>query len=205
MIAVDHHPRPFGPGKRRQLGNPVEHPAAVEQHLADQDQVDARRSCAASRKRSEKSSNGSAATLVSSTSPASAQRAICRRAEWNSPSLVSTRSAPPPRRGQAAASRMRKSCVLDAKTIADGSPLPSSAATWRLRFGPDLAHHLVPLMVGQARGVFPAFDLAVEDGVGPQMMAVRGEMQPARRGAEALGEQRLEAQCPAFTGRPERP
>ena len=31
-----------------------------------------------------------------------------------------------------------------------------------LRFGPDLAHHLVPLAVGQGGGVFPALDLALE-------------------------------------------
>ena len=49
-----------------------------------------------------------------------------------------------------------------------------------LRFGPHLAHHLVPLAVGEPGGVLPAFDLSFEAGVGPQMMAVRGEMQPAR-------------------------
>ncbi len=52
-----------------------------------------------------------------------------------------------------------------------------------LRLRPDLAHHPVPFMVGQASGVFPAFDLALERGVGPQMMAVRGEMEPVGSGS----------------------
>ena len=46
-----------------------------------------------------------------------------------------------------------------------------------LRLGPDLAHHLVPLAVGEPRGVVPRLDLSVEAGVGPQMMAVRREVQ----------------------------
>jgi hypothetical protein len=47
-----------------------------------------------------------------------------------------------------------------------------------LRLGPDFAHHLVPLEVGEAGGVVPRLGLALEAGVGPQMVAVRGEMQP---------------------------
>ena len=46
-----------------------------------------------------------------------------------------------------------------------------------LCLGPYLAHHLVPFAVGKARGVVPSFDLAVETDVGPQMMAVRGDVQ----------------------------
>ena len=36
-----------------------------------------------------------------------------------------------------------------------------------LRRGPQLAHDPVPLAVGEARGIGPAFDLAVIAGVGP--------------------------------------
>ena len=77
---------------------------------------------------------------------------------------------------------------------------PSSRGDMRLRFGPDLAHHLVPFMVGQPRRIFPAFDLALERGVGPEMMAVGGEMEPIGRRAEAFGEQRLEAQSHRSSG-----
>jgi len=44
VIAVDDHPRPLGPGESGQLGNPVKHAAAVEQQLADEDQVELSRS-----------------------------------------------------------------------------------------------------------------------------------------------------------------
>ena len=52
-----------------------------------------------------------------------------------------------------------------------------------LRLGPDLAHDPVPFMIGEAGRIFPAFDLPLERGVGPQMMAVRREMQAVGRGA----------------------
>ena len=75
--------------------------------------------------------------------------------------------------------------MFDEKTIASGSPVPSSRATWRLRLGPDLVHHLVPFAVGEPGGVVPRLDLALEARVGPEMMAVRGEVQPSGIGAEA--------------------
>src|SRR6185369_4827374 len=71
---------------------------------------------------------------------------------------------------------------------------PKLARDIGLRFGPDFAHHLVPLAVGEPRGVVPRLDLPVEAGVGPEMMAVRSEVQPSGIGAEAPREQSLEAQ-----------
>ncbi|MNC29706.1 hypothetical protein D3C75_779690 [compost metagenome] len=47
-----------------------------------------------------------------------------------------------------------------------------------LGFGNDLAEHQIPLAVGEAVGLGPGLDLGVETGVGPQMMAMGGEMQP---------------------------
>ena len=72
-----------------------------------------------------------------------------------------------------------------------GSKLTSDVA---LRLGPDLAHDLVPLAVGQARRVVPGFDLAVKAGVRPEVMAVGGEVQAGGIGAEASAEQSFEAQ-----------
>ncbi len=63
-----------------------------------------------------------------------------------------------------------------------------------LRLGPDLVHDPVPLAVGEPRRILPAFDLAFEAGVRPQMMAVRGDVQPLGIGAEAAREERLETQ-----------
>ena len=67
--------------------------------------------------------------------------------------------------------------MLDAKTIAVGRRC-RALRDMALRLGPDFAHDPVPLAVGETRGVVPAFDLPVEAGVGPQMMAVRGHVQP---------------------------
>ena len=69
------------------------------------------------------------------------------------------------------------------------------ARDMRLRLGPDLVHDLVPFAVGEARGVFPRLHMPVEAGVGPEVMAVRGEVQPLGIGAEAPAEQRFEAQA----------
>ena len=63
-----------------------------------------------------------------------------------------------------------------------------------LGFRPDLVHDPIPFAVGKARCVFPAFDLSLEAGVGPKMMAVRGHVQPRRVGHQAAREERLEAQ-----------
>jgi hypothetical protein len=63
-----------------------------------------------------------------------------------------------------------------------------------LSLGPDFVHHLVPLAVSEPRRVVPRFDLAFEAGVGPQVMAVPGEMQPLGICAETAGEQVFEAQ-----------
>ena len=132
-----------------------------------------------------KVSNGSAATR-SSTEPA-----VLGPARELAPGAVEFAVAgqhaerPRPRGQAAATARTRKSWVLDEKTTASGSPVPSSRATWRLRFGPDLAHHPVPLAVREAGGVVPRLDLALEAGVGPEMMAVRGEMQPLGIGRQA--------------------
>ena len=63
-----------------------------------------------------------------------------------------------------------------------------------LRFRPDLVHDAVPFAVGKAGGVIPAFDLPLEACVRPEMMAVRGHVQPRRVGPEASREQMLEVQ-----------
>ena len=57
-----------------------------------------------------------------------------------------------------------------------------------LRGRPQLAHDPVPLAIGKPRRVVPAFDLPVETGIRPQMMAVRRHVQTARRGTEAARE-----------------
>ena len=68
-----------------------------------------------------------------------------------------------------------------------------------LSLGPHFAHHPVPFLVGEPGRVFPRLDLAIEAGVGPQMMAVRGQVQPLRSRPERAREQMLEAQRPVLS------
>ena len=63
-----------------------------------------------------------------------------------------------------------------------------------LRLGPDLVHDAVPFAVGETRRIFPAFDLAFEASIRPEVMAVRGELEPLRIRSQAAREERLEAQ-----------
>src|SRR6185312_11266052 len=59
---------------------------------------------------------------------------------------------------------------------------------------PDFVHHLVPLAVSETCGVVPRLNMPLEARVGPEMMAVGGEMQPRRIGSEASREQPFEIQ-----------
>ena len=63
-----------------------------------------------------------------------------------------------------------------------------------LSLGPDFVHDPVPLAIGETGCVLPAFDLALEARVRPEMMAVSGDVQPIGIGGQASGEERLEAQ-----------
>ena len=63
-----------------------------------------------------------------------------------------------------------------------------------LRLGPDLAHDPVPFIVGETGRIVPAFDLPLVRGVGPEVVAVRREVEPVGRGGQALREERFETQ-----------
>lgn len=49
-----------------------------------------------------------------------------------------------------------------------------------LGLGNHLPEHQIPFVVGMTVGVEPSLLLRLETGVRPQMVAVRGEMQPVR-------------------------
>ncbi len=53
---------------------------------------------------------------------------------------------------------------------------------------------MIPLGVGESRGVVPALHLPVETGIGPQMMAVSGHVQPPGSGRNTTRKQMLMAQ-----------
>ena len=58
--------------------------------------------------------------------------------------------------------------MLEANTTASGIAGAELGGDVALRLRPDLAHHPVPLAVGQTGRVLPALDLPVEAGVGPR-------------------------------------
>jgi hypothetical protein len=87
-------------------------------------------------------------------------------------------------RGSAETIRSSSSCVLGANTIVEGSGSPSSAATWTLRRGPDLAHHPFPFAVGEADAVLPCGELADIRGIGPEMVECAAKC--SRSGAAAI-------------------
>ena len=184
---------PSGRAERGQLVDRVEHAPAAEQHLADEDEVvlaasrggreSARRSCRTARRRRARPS----------IQPSSSQRANWRRALWNSPSLVSTRSGQL-RRGAAANSRTRKSWVFGAKTIASGCAGAELARD--MRPGPPARPRPSPCPTcgrrGGRRRSTPApgprsWRRATDDGCARRNAAGRDRRQ-------AAGEQRLETQ-----------
>ena len=147
----------------------------------------------AARKRSEKLSNGSTGTR-STAAPAvflPARELAPRAVELAVAGQHAERPGAARRGGDQAD---EKSWVFGAKTIASRDAGAELGRDLGLRRGPDLVHHLVPLAVGEPRGVVPRLDLPVEAGVGPQMMAVRGEVQPAGIGPRLRREQPFETQ-----------
>ena len=192
VIAVDHHPRPLGARQRGKLLDPVELATAPEQRLADQHHV----MPAASRRGEEALGKilerlGGDGLDLEPAVLCPARELAPRRMEF----AVARQHAQPlgiaarARRRQPDQEIMRIRREHDRRRIA----APQFVGDMGLRLGPHLAHHAVPLAVGKPRGILPAFDLPGEARVGPQMMAVRGEVQPPGSGAKALREQRLEA------------
>ena len=187
MIAVDHHPRALRPGKRGQIVDAIEYPPAGEQCLADKDQV------------------GVAATgggkealgkIAKRLGVDEGQHDLARfdparhlapcRVEFAAAHQYAQRPVGGARAGRGEADQEimgigredNRRAVAAAKLGCDV----------RLCFGPHFAHHPVPLVVGEPRGVVPTLHLAVEAGIGPQMVAVRGHVQPPWRGGERLRE-----------------
>ena len=70
---------------------------------------------------------------------------------------------------------------------------PEFGRDMRLGRGPDLAHHPLPFAVGKAHAVLPGGELADIGGIGPQMMRMRGEVQPLGRRRQRALEQVLVA------------
>ena len=62
-----------------------------------------------------------------------------------------------------------------------------------LGLGNHMAEDEIPLVVSMQIGVEPGLLLRLKTGVGPQVMAMRGEMQPTGRRRQGAGEEGLVA------------
>ena len=188
VIAVDHHPWPGRPGKRRQLLALIEQPPAGEQHLADEDEVMA----TAARGFEEAVGEGierlggdagdaglSLLVPAGELPPGTVEFAVAGQHPQ--------RSAAWPRRTRRTGGRGNHGCWGENDGVGSAGT-PSSAATWPCASGQTSPITLSHLRSASAAASCQPFKLAVEAGVGPQMMAVRGQVQPLRRGAERLRE-----------------
>ncbi len=192
MIAVEDDPRPVRAPNRGERVDRCEHPAASEQHLADQDEI------VIAARRGLEEPVGQALERFG-RDLVERDRAVFRPARELAPGAMELaigrqdleRTVPAPRRGRDQPDQE----IVGVRRKDDGGGVAAAelARHMALRLGPDLVHHLVPLAVGETGGVVPGVGLPGEAGVGPQMMAVRREMQSVRVRGEAAREEWFEA------------
>src|SRR5690348_9387203 len=192
MIAVDDHPRPLGSGETRELLDAFENAPAPEQQLADKDEV----VLAASR-------------AIEEAVGETVERLRRNRFDRDPPFLLPARKLPP-RTVEFAVGREdpqlsglpgRRGDQPDDELVGvgrEGDRIRRAGAELAghlpLRRRPELVHDLVPLAVGKPGSVVPRFHMRVEARVGPEVVAVRCEMQPVGVRSKAPAEQALEAQ-----------
>ena len=193
MIAVDHDPWAGGVGERRERGEVGDEAAGPEHQLTDQDEVVfARPGCG----------EEAGGKVVPGIGRNLGQDDLAAFDPAGELAARAVEFAVAGQHAQGPAARSARGCggEADEKIMGIGREqhrIGKAASEFigdvRLSLDPHFAHHPVPLAVGQPGGVFPAFDLTGEAGVGPEMMAVRGKVQPTRSRGEASGKQALEA------------
>ena len=186
MIAIDHHPRTQGLPEGSYLIDIGNDFPRAKQHMTDQDQVKATAPCQV-----ENLARGTRFEL---------EPAIFRPArELPAGGVKFAIAGQHPQAARIGARASRRDPDDEIVGVGGehdrrGVVAAKLARDLGLGGGPYFAHHPVPLAIGEAGGVVPAFDLAIVTGVGPQVVAVRRHVQPAGRGAKAAREQMLEAQ-----------
>ena len=190
MIAIDHHPRPVGASERRKLVDAVEHAPTAEHHLADEDEV------VLAGWRPRETARESVERLDRDALDDRRSRFLPARelAPGTVEFAVGRQHSDRPARGGRREQTDKELMGVRRKDDRVGPAGTKLSRDFGLRSGPDLAHDLVPLAVGEAGRVVPRFDLSVEAGVGPEVMAVGREVQPVGIGAEASREQLFETQ-----------
>ncbi|MNI50190.1 hypothetical protein D3C73_1048360 [compost metagenome] len=195
MVAVDDHPGPGRVGQGRQIGDAVEQAAGAEEDLADEDQVvPARpRRCdeplgeGLERGQGHAGDDGLAGLLPAfRLAPKGVELAVGGQ---------DAHGRPVDRRDDA----QQDVVGVGGEDQPVGRGQAQFAGDVALSLGDDLAEDQVPFAVGEAIGLGPGLDLAVEAGVGPQVMAVGGEMQPFGIEAERAREQGLVAHDATLT------
>ena len=183
VIAVDHHPRPVGPPDRGDARDVDQRPRS-EHQLRHEQQVVIRRRCDHLRgqlARHRQPGDDRLARFLPprELAPRAVEFAFGRQHAQRLPAAPRTGRRQPDQQVVGIAGEHHRAGVGGAKLIGDMA----------LRLGPDLAHDPVPFAIGQPRGIVPRLDLPRKAGVGPQMMAVRRQVEPPRCRGQAFGEQ----------------
>ena len=182
VVAIDHHPRAFGPGEGGEAGDPVQNPSRIELDLAGKDQVELTRL-------------GGFQHLVQrhhgQIDPPGlgpAQRLAAKRVE-----LAIAGQHARAFHGQGGNDPHQKIVGVGGKGDCRRIGQSQFAGDVALGFGDDFAEHPVPFVIGQPCRVVPRLDLSGIAGIGPQVVAVRSEMEPVRRGTQRARKQMLVA------------
>ena len=191
MIAVENDPRLFLPGERAEIFDPAENASASEQDMADEDEVVLTASGSLEKAVAERLERfGGDRIDFEPTVFGPASELAPGRVEF----AVAGEDAQFRRIGARAGRDEADEEIVGVGREDDGRRIGDAKLVRDigLGLGPDRIHYLVPFHVGEAGGVLPAFDLPVERSVGPEMMAMRGEVEPPGRRFQAPREEALE-------------
>ena len=191
MISVDHDPRPVRPCKGRKFLHAVERPTASEQDLAYEDQV------VRPLPRCAKKPAGEAVERLRQH-PLHDRRARLFPARELAAGAMEFSVADQHSNGRARTQCREQAYEKLMRVRGEGDRIrlsrPELGRNLGLGRGPDLVHHLVPFAVGEEGGIVPRLQMPFEARVGPEVVAVRREMQSLGIGIQASAEQPFEAQ-----------
>jgi len=182
MIAVDHHPGAVGTGQIGQSVQIGQDGAGIEQHLTGEDQVE----CAG------------AGGFEQALWRHGFQQDLARLHPAGHLSAKAVKLAIGRQHPQRSGRMRRYKAYQEIMGIGGeaerrGIGQLQFIRDMLLRFGPDRPHDPVPFVVRQRRRVLPGGKMTGMAGIGPEMMAVRGEMQAVGIGRQGSGKQMFPA------------
>lgn len=185
VIAVQRDPRPLGARQRGEGLDPVEQAAGAEEDLTDQDPVVPARlrrldeAVGKGVERGQRHARDDRQTLLFP--------ALGLAAEGMEFSVRGQDAHGPPLERRE--DPQQEVVGVGGKDQAVGRRQTQFGRHMGLSLGDHFAEDQVPLLVGMGVGVQPGLLLGLETDVGPQMMAVRREMQPTGRRRQSAGEE----------------